>query len=127
MSDKKKILVIDDEPQFAMFLVTLLEDNGYATVTARDGREGLEKTRTERPDLVLLDITMPEKSGVKYYRELKEDPDLKGLPVVIVTGISKDFEKFISTRRQVPAPEGYISKPVDQKDLLATIGKLLAP
>ncbi|MFC1705991.1 response regulator [Planctomycetota bacterium] len=125
MSDKT-IIVIDDEPSMVTFLTALLEDNGYATVTARDGQEGLEKTRSERPDLILLDITMPEKSGVKYYREVRDDPDLKSIPVVMVTGVSDDFEKFISTRKQVPPPDGYLSKPVDNQELLETIAKLLA-
>lgn len=126
MSEKRKIIVIDDEPDIVTFLTTLLDDNGYETISAQDGQEGLDKTRAERPDLVLLDITMPEKSGVRYYRELKEDPDLGNIPVVIVTGVTKDFEKFISTRRQVPPPEGYISKPVDRQELLDTIAKILA-
>ena len=101
---KKTILVIDDEPDIVSFLTTLLEDNGYRTVSAMDGREGIEKARSEKPDLVSLDITMPEKSGVKFYRELRSDPDLSKIPVVIVTGVSGDFEKFISTRKQVPPP-----------------------
>ena len=69
--------------------------------------------RRERPDLVTLDITMPEKSGVAVYRKLKEDERFKQVPVIIITGVSDDFKKFISTRSQVPPPEGYISKPVD--------------
>ena len=126
MSDTKKILVIDDEPDVVTFLTTLLEDNGYATIPAKDGVEGLAKTKSEKPDLILLDITMPEKSGVRYYRDVCDDPDLKDIPVVMVTGVTKEFEKFISTRRQVPPPDGYISKPVDTKLLLETIAKLLA-
>jgi CheY-like chemotaxis protein len=125
VSDKRRILVIDDDPNFVRFMTLLLEDNGYDAMTASDGKEGLERTRAERPDLVLLDITMPEKSGVKYYREVREDPELREIPVVMVTGVSKDFKKFISTRRQVPPPDGYISKPVDQEELLETIARLL--
>lgn len=125
MSDKKKILVIDDDEDIVTFLTTLLQDNGYATNAARDGQEGLEKTRAERPDLVLLDITMPEKSGVKYYREVRDDSELRTIPVVIVTGISFEFKRFISTRSQVPPPDGYITKPVDKQELLDTVRKLL--
>ncbi len=126
MSDKKKILVIDDEPDIVTFLTTLLEDNGYDTVSANDGVAGLEKTKAEKPDLILLDITMPEKSGVRYYRDVREDPDLASIPVVMVTGVMKEFEKFISTRRQVPPPDGYFSKPIDDKALLEAVAKLLA-
>ena len=126
MSEKRKIIVIDDEPDIVTFLTTLLEDNGYAAIAARDGQEGLDKTRSENPDLILLDITMPEKSGVRYYRELRADPEVGSIPVVIVTGVAKDFKRFISTRRQVPPPEGFISKPIDKQELLDTIAKILS-
>jgi CheY-like chemotaxis protein len=126
VSDKKRILVIDDEPDFVTFMTTLLEDNGYSCITANNGQEGIERTRAERPDLVLLDITMPEKTGVRFYREVRDDPDLRDIPVVMVTGVMQEFKRFISTRRQVPPPDGYISKPVDQQELLATVAKLLA-
>ena len=115
MSDKKKIIIIDDEPDIVTFLTVLLQDNGYETISAGNGREGLETIRAERPDLVLLDITMPEKSGVRCYREMRENPDLKPIPIVIVTGVAKDFKNFISTRRQVPPPDGFVEKPIDQQ------------
>ena len=125
MSDKKKILVIDDEPDVVTFLTTLLDDNGYATISAKDGNEALEQVKAESPDLILLDITMPEKSGVRFYRDVRENAEYKDIPVVMVTGVMKEFQKFISTRRQVPPPDGYIPKPVDTKVLLETIAKLL--
>jgi CheY-like chemotaxis protein len=126
VSDKKRIIVIDDDPDIVTFLTTLLEDNGYDTISAKDGQEGLDRVKAERPDLILLDITMPEKSGVKFYREVRDDPELKSIPVVMVTGVMKEFEKFIHTRRQVPPPDGYISKPVDKDKLLETISTLLS-
>jgi CheY-like chemotaxis protein len=64
-------------------------------------------------------------TGVKAYRILKEDPTLKRIPVVIVTGISHDFKQFISTRPQVPPPEGYLEKPVKPEELLAEVRRLL--
>lgn len=121
-----KILVIDDDHTFAQFLVLLLQDNGYETVVAHDGQEGLEKARSVGPDLILLDITMPEKSGVRFYRELRSDEDVKQIPVVMVTGVSIDFKQFIHSRRQVPAPEGYVPKPVDREVLLETIADILS-
>lgn len=123
-SEKKTILIIDDEPDVLDYLTALLEDNGYATVTAKDGLDGLTKVKQIMPSLVTLDITMPEKSGVGFYREMKESDEYKDIPIVMITGISKDFEKFISSRRRVPPPEGYISKPIDREQVLSLIGKL---
>lgn len=126
MTDKgKTILVVDDEPDISDFLSTLFSDNGYQTATAADGEVALEKVKAAPPDLITLDITMPEKSGVKFYREIKESDQWKQIPVIIVTGVTGDFEKFISTRRQVPAPEGYMSKPIEKEKILEMIKKLL--
>jgi len=125
VSKQKKILVIDDDPNLVTFLTALLQDNGYQVVSAKDGAEGLEKVGAEKPDLVLLDITMPEKSGVRFYRDLRENAATKALPVVMVTGVMEEFKKFIHSRRQVPPPDGYLSKPVDKAELLRTIADIL--
>lgn len=124
-SDKKKVLVIDDEPDVRTYLTTLLEDNGYSVECAKDGEEGWQKFQQERPDLVTLDITMPEKSGVRFYRDVKENAEFRTTPIIIVTGVSTDFEQFISSRKKVPPPEGYIPKPVDQDALLAKVKELI--
>jgi CheY-like chemotaxis protein len=121
MADEvKTVLVVDDEPDACDFLTTVLEDNGYATVVANDGNEAVAIIEKKA-----LDITMPEKSGVAVYRRLKEDDQLKAIPVIIVTGVSGEFERFISTRRQVPPPEGYISKPVDHEQFLKMVAELI--
>ena len=125
MQNSKKVIIIDDEPDIVTFLTVLLEDEGYATISAGNGKEGFEKIKQERPDLVLLDVTMPEKSGVRCYRELRENPDLKSIPVIIVTGVSKDFKNFISTRGHVPPPDGFVAKPIDKQDLINAISKVL--
>ena len=130
-SGRKRILVIDDEPDERTYLSTLIEDNGYSADTARDGNEGMEKVRDDPPDLITLDITMPEKSGVKFYREIREDPLLGKIPIVVVTGVTglggkpEEFHEFLSTRRRTPPPDGFIPKPVDQQKLLETIDALL--
>lgn len=121
----KTVLVVDDDPDARDFFVTVLEDNGYATVSARDGNEALQCLAEALPDLVTLDITMPEKSGVGVYRKLREEDHLKKIPVIIITGISDDFKQFISSRRQVPPPDGYLSKPVEPEQLLELVGTLL--
>jgi len=123
--DQKTILVVDDEPDTLEFLTTVLQDGGFATVSARDGNEALSQIDEKAPDLIALDISMPEKSGVAVYRALKQDERLKDIPVIIITGISDEFKRFISTRKQVPPPEGYISKPVDHEDLLKMVNNLI--
>jgi CheY-like chemotaxis protein len=130
-SAKKKILIIDDERSVVTYLETLLQDNGYETVSAEDGRIGFEKAKSEKPDLVCLDITMPQESGIRFYRNLKEDPELAATPVVVVTAVTGEggdpepFRKFLSTRKQVPAPEAFFSKPIDRQEFLDTVVKIL--
>ena len=123
-AEKKTILVVDDEPDVRTFLSTLFEDSGYATVMAQDGNEALSRVKEKAPDLVTLDITMPNKSGVKFYREMKESAEWKKVPIIIVTGVSGEFKTFISTRKQVPPPEGYLSKPIDKTEILKLVKKL---
>jgi CheY-like chemotaxis protein len=118
---RKRILIVEDEPDTVTYLSTLLEDAGYDTVAAEDGDQALEKVKASPPDLITLDITMPHKSGVRFYRDMKESSQWKSIPIIIVTGISADFEKFISSRRQVPPPEGYLSKPIDQEKMLSMV------
>ncbi len=126
----KKILVIDDEPDMVTYLSTLLEDNGYEVITASDGEEGLEKVKAERPDLVSLDLLMPNKTGIKMYRELRKDPDIGNTPVVMVTGFGKDdvpsmdFKKWIH-ERSIKGPEAYIEKPVQPEVMLSAVKKAI--
>ena len=122
----KTILVVDDDPDARDFFITVLEDNGYKTVSARDGNEALDRIQEEIPDLVTLDVTMPEKSGVGVYRKLREEDAYKGIPVIIITGVSDDFKHFISSRRKVPPPNGYLSKPIEPEELVRLVGELVS-
>ena len=121
----RNILVVDDVPDERGYLVTVLSDAGYTVTEAADGEEALEHVATALPDLITLDITMPEKSGVAVYRSLKSDEKTKDIPIIVVTGVSDDFKEFISSRRQVPPPDGYLSKPVDHEELLKIVEGLL--
>jgi CheY-like chemotaxis protein len=124
-SEAKKILVVDDEPDVHDFLTAVLEDAGYRHESAKDGEEAMKLIEADLPDLIALDVTMPQKSGVGVYRALKSDDRYKDIPVIFVTGVTEDFEKFISTRRQVPPPEGYISKPIVPEKFLEMVKKLV--
>ena len=122
----KKILIVDDEPSVTAYLRALLEDNGYSTVTAENGKTGFDKAKKETPDLVCLDITMPEESGVRMFRNLQEHPKTKAIPVIVVTGISHDFKDFIDSRKQVSPPAAYFDKPIDNEEFIAKVNELLA-
>jgi len=126
----KKVLVIDDEPDVLTYITSILKKNGYSAVTASDGLEGMEKAKAEKPDLITLDLLMPERTGIKLYRELRKDEELKATPVIMITGIASeashfaDFKKFIYERK-IPGPEGFIEKPFKPEDLLRKIKEAL--
>jgi CheY-like chemotaxis protein len=128
----KKILVIDDEVDTVIYMETLLQDNGYETVSANNGQEGLEKVKSEHPDLVVLDVSMPEKSGMRFFKEIKSDPKLESIPIVIVTGVTgfagdKDgLKKFIGGRGSIPDPEGFFSKPIERDEFLKKVKEILS-
>jgi CheY-like chemotaxis protein len=133
-TQRGKILIVDDEPDVVSYLSALLQDAGYEIVVAKDGQEATEIVQRERPGLVSLDMSMPEKSGVKFYREMRDDAELGKIPIVIVTGVSSpwaspdgtgSFEQFISKRKQVPPPDGFFEKPIDADAFLKTVADLL--
>ena len=126
----KKILIVDDELEQIDYASAVLEEQGYIPMGAADGAEGMEKVKAERPDLILLDIMMPEKGGIAMYRELKEDQGTRGIPVIIVTGVTRGqrFEESIMGGQElvIPPPEGYIQKPMKPETLIDLVDRLLA-
>ncbi len=124
MDRKPLILVVDDEQDTRTFFTTLLKDNGYDVITAEDGQEALDKVRTAEIDLITLDLSMPEMSGLKFYREMRGEGE-PHTPIIVITGVSNDMKSFISTRKQVPPPDGYLSKPVDQAEMLELVANLI--
>lgn len=126
----KKILVIDDEPDMVTFYTTVLEEKGYSVTGVNSAQEGLEFLQVARPDLILLDLIMPDKTGINLFRDLKKDERYKDIPVVLITGIKEvmggDHKKFFEgLRTRVPA--AYLEKPVDPKALVRTVGNILGP
>ncbi len=121
-----KVLVVDDEQDVLLYLSTLFEDNGFDTITAENGIEALKMAKSDLPDLITLDITMPEQSGIKTYRYLKNDVNLQHIPVIIITAIGDPIKSVMNEFAAFPEPEAFISKPVDQKGLIDIANKLLA-
>jgi CheY-like chemotaxis protein len=123
--DKKKLaLVVDDEEDICTYLSTLLKDNGYDVIVAKNGANALEIAKERAPDLITLDINMPESTGVRAYRNLKTDEKLKKIPVCIITGVD-NMNIFFKKLVGFPIPEAYFAKPVDAEVLLKTIGELV--
>jgi two-component system phosphate regulon response regulator PhoB len=139
----KKILVVDDEPDVITFLTTVLQENGYKSLSAKDGVEALELLRKEKPDLVLLDLMMPKKSGITMFQELRKDPDMDHVSVVVVTGVSEvtgvDFRNFmykqalrdekkfaeVTGLTKHTIPDGYLEKPIDPEELIKVVKEAL--
>jgi len=127
---QKRVLIVDDDLEQIEFASSLLEENGMIPIVAMDGDEGIRKAITERPELILLDILMPQKGGIAMIRELKENPETRDIPVIIITGISRgqDFEEKLLTRGfSLPPPYGYIEKPMKPEILLEMIKNVSKP
>lgn len=122
MAEKKKILVVDDEKDLVETLVFRLEALGYEALTAYNGQEGLDKARSEKPDLILLDVMMPVMDGYQVCRMLKFDEEFKSIPIIMLTARGQDKDK--KTGSDVGADD-YVTKPFDSADLTARIKKLI--
>lgn len=127
----QRILVVDDEMDLRTFISTLLESNGYRVTVAENGEQGMQKVREKRPALITLDVMMPKESGIKMYRDIKTDPELKDIPVLIISGLArktflhsqKVLDKF--KNQTVPQPEGYIEKPPEPEELMGEVRRIL--
>ena len=127
----KKVLVVDDDPDVRTFIVTVLEENNFIPIVAKDGVEGLQKVKEENPDVITLDVLMPRGSGIRLYRKLKTELSFKSIPVIMLTGIAlKSFLRSQKTLAEfqgekVPVPDFYLEKPVEPEELIDAIEKSL--
>jgi CheY-like chemotaxis protein len=124
---RKKILIVDDELDVRIYVGTLLETSGYEPIAARNGREGLQKAKQASPDLIILDVMMPQAGGVGMYRELKADRQLRKIPVIMLTGVGeKSFSHYLKMLRlkiedPISQPNAYLEKPLDHEKLLELV------
>jgi twitching motility two-component system response regulator PilH len=117
----KKILVVDDSPTERQFMLEALSKLGYQVVLAESGEEGAAKARSERPDLVLMDVVMPGSNGFQATRQISKDEATKHIPVIICTTKSQETDRIWGLRQ---GARDYIVKPVDVNDLAAKIAAL---
>lgn len=122
----RKVLIVDDEEDIRSYLDSLLTDNGYQTASAEDGEEGFRRLDDFVPDVIILDIIMPNQSGVGFYRKLRKSEAHKDIPVIVLTGFSgyKDF--FSRDYHTLPKPEIFMEKPIIPEELLDKIEAILA-
>ncbi|MCP4757812.1 MAG: response regulator [Proteobacteria bacterium] len=126
MSMTEKVLIVDDEEDVLIYLSALFQEHDFETITALDGKSAFSMAKSERPQLITLDITMPEQSGIRTYRYLKNDDDLKDIPVIIITAIGDTVEVIVDQLDGVPEPEGFIGKPIDHEKLIRMARDLIS-
>ncbi len=127
---ENNILVVEDDLHMRIFITTVLETSGYNATATKDGKEGIQKAREAPPDLIILDVMMPEEGGVSMYRQLKADDKLKDIPVVMLSGVeSRTFSHSlkmmnIGLEDPLPDPEAYMEKPPKAEELLKIIERI---
>ena len=119
----RRILVVDDEPSIVRPLMFVLKKNGYDVLTAPNGDEGLRMAKQEKPDLIFLDVMMPKKNGYEVCREIKSDPELQHIYIIILTarGVELDEEE----KKKVNANE-YMSKPFSPIKVVEKVNAIFA-
>jgi CheY-like chemotaxis protein len=114
----KKILIVDDEQDIRSYLETLFTSNGYETVTAVDGVEGLKVLEIEKPDLITLDLQMPNNTGTDFYRKMHRHETLGQIPVIVISGVP-------GRHLAVKQPVAVFDKPIDRDELMAAVKKAI--
>jgi len=124
----KKILLIDDDPDLLNAVRMILESKNYNVAMAFGGIEGLEKAKTENPDLIVLDVMMPDKDGYSVCKELKSNPELSRIPVILLTAVVSHISttRFTQQMGMETEADDYIDKPVEPNVLVKRIEALLS-
>lgn len=125
MPDKSiRILYIEDDPEMIDLVEMILKRRDYVMVGAQGGREGLDAARNNPPDIILLDLMMPDLDGWEVYHQIKSDGNLQATPVIIITAKAQSIDRVLGL--EVAKVDDYLAKPFHPSDLLASIDRLLA-
>lgn len=116
------ILIVDDSPTEIHVLTAMLEKNGYVVSTAASGEEGIEKARSEKPDLILMDVVMPGMNGFQAARSISSESETSSIPIIIVSTKDQETDKMWGLRQ---GAKDYVTKPANEKELVGKISALL--
>lgn len=119
----KTVVCIEDEPEMIDLMRLILGRKGFDLVGAIGGREGIETVSTLKPDLVLLDLMMPDMDGWEVYQQMKADDELKGIPVIVVTAKAQSIDKVLGLH--IAKVDDYVTKPFGPQELLQSVNKVL--
>jgi CheY-like chemotaxis protein len=128
----KRILVVDDEPDVCRYLAILFEGSGYAVSCACDAYEAAHRVKQARPDLIMLDLSLPHKSGLKFYREMKSTLELSRIPIVVIAMPAgpranlRDADGLGAARHQLPPPDGIIVKPIQPDEMIRLVSGIMS-
>jgi DNA-binding response OmpR family regulator len=123
VSVPKKIICIEDEPEMIDLVKLILSRYGYEVIGANGGRAGLEKIQDAKPDLVLLDLMMPDMDGWEVYQQMKADVEMKSIPVIVVTAKAQSIDKVLGLH--IAKVDDYITKPFGPEELRSSIERIL--
>ena len=121
--EKKKVVCIEDEPEMIDLVKLILGRKGFDLTGAMGGREGLEAIRRVKPDLVLLDLMMPDMDGWEVYQQMKADPEMQKVPVIVVTAKAQSIDKVLGLH--IAKVDDYVTKPFGPQELLQSVEKVL--
>jgi two-component system response regulator VicR len=123
--ETRHILCFEDEPEMIDLIRLILGRRGFEVIGAAGGKEGLEKVRQEPPDLILLDLMMPDIDGWEVYQQIKADEKTKQIPVIVVTAKAQSIDKVLGLH--IAKVDDYIAKPFSPQELLNSVDKVLGP
>jgi DNA-binding response OmpR family regulator len=124
MDIQKRVVCVEDEPAMIDLIRLILSRKGYEVIGAMGGREGLEAIQRERPDIVLLDLMMPDMDGWEVYQKMKANDATKHIPVIVVTAKAQSIDKVLGLH--IAKVDDYITKPFGPQDLIDSVEKVLA-